>query len=66
MKNNNFKTWCVKETIAKIMFITGFMLAMPFALLCRAFHSTPLFILLIIFIIIGCFGGMWLSALYDE
>ena len=62
----NFENWCIKETIAKIMFIAGLPLAILFAMLYKIFNSTPLLILLITFMLIGCFGGIWLGALYDK
>ena len=63
---DNFKNWCIKETIAKIMFIAGMPLAILFAALYKEFNSTPLLILLIAFMLISCFGGIWLSELYDK
>lgn len=67
MKNkDNFENWCIKETIAKVIFIAGLPLAILFAMLYKICNSTPLLILLIAFMLIGCFGGIWLGTLYDE
>lgn len=62
----DFETWCIKETIAKIMFIAGLPLALCFAVMYKIFNTIPFLILLIIFLMIGCYGGIWLAALYDE
>ena len=63
---DNFENWCIQETIAKIMFIAGLPLTILFAVLYKEFNSTPLLILLIAFMLIGCYGGVWLGTLYDE
>ena len=62
----NFETWCIKEMIAKVMFIAGLPLAMWFAIMYKIFNATSFLILLITFAIIGCFGGIWLAELYEE
>lgn len=65
MKNNDFQIWCVKETIAKVMFITCLPLAMLFAIFIRLFGNILFIIFTVIFAVIGVLGGLWLSFLYE-
>lgn len=66
MNNNDFQIWCVKETIAKVMFIAGLPLAILFAIFVRLFGNIPFIIFTVIFAVIGVLGGLWLSFLYEE
>ena len=65
-KKTEFEKWCIKETIAKIMFITFLPLSLFFTYLYKIFEINLFGILLIISVILGCLGGFWLAVLYNE